>query len=69
MLDPIFNPLGNEEQPETITGVLLMFYYRPTLEWAFQDILSLRDVASLGILRELHRWGAHAMVITVESKI
>jgi len=50
---------------ETITGVLLMFYYRPTLEWAFQDILLLRDVNTLGIMREIHRWGAHAMVITV----
>jgi quinol-cytochrome oxidoreductase complex cytochrome b subunit len=35
------------------------------LEWAYSDILSLRDVTSLGIFRELHRWGAHAMVITV----
>jgi cytochrome b6 len=50
---------------ETITGVLLMFYYRPTIEWAYNDILALRDVTSLGILRELHRWGAHAMVIVV----
>jgi quinol-cytochrome oxidoreductase complex cytochrome b subunit len=50
---------------ETVTGVLLMFYYRPTLEWAYQDILALRDVATLGVLRELHRWGAHAMVITI----
>src|SRR3989442_9937430 len=49
----------------TITGVLLMFYYRPTLEHAYNDILLLRDVATLGILRELHRWGAHAMVITI----
>src|SRR4030095_9457125 len=49
----------------TITGVLLMFYYRPTLEHAYNDILILRDVATLGILRELHRWGAHAMVITI----
>src|SRR6185295_12492470 len=24
---------------ETITGVLLMFYYRPTIEWAYNDIL------------------------------
>src|SRR6184192_1763370 len=39
---------------ETITGVLLMFYYRPTLEHAYN-----------GILREIHRWGAHAMVITI----
>ena len=25
----------------------------------------LRDTCTLGILRELHRWGAHAMVITI----
>ena len=50
---------------ETVTGVLLMFYYRPTTEWAYQDIQNLRDATSFGILRELHRWGAHAMVITV----
>jgi quinol-cytochrome oxidoreductase complex cytochrome b subunit len=50
---------------ETITGVLLMFYYRPTLEWAYNDMLALRDVVSWGVLREIHRWGAHAMVITV----
>lgn len=50
---------------ETITGVLLMFYYRPTLEWAYNDMLALRDTVSLGVLREVHRWAAHAMVITV----
>jgi len=50
---------------ETITGVLLMFYYRPTLEWAYNDMLALRDVVSLGVLREVHRLGAHAMVIAV----
>ena len=33
---------------ETVTGVLLMFYYRPTLEWAYTDILALRDVTSPG---------------------
>ena len=43
---------------EVVTGVLLMFYYRPTLEHAYNDILALRDVTTLGILRELHRWGA-----------
>src|SRR5271167_3965352 len=50
---------------ETVTGVLLMFYYRPTLEHAYNDILQLRDVTTLGVMRELHRWGAHAMVITI----
>src|SRR5437868_6951763 len=27
---------------ETVTGVLLMFYYRPTLEHAYNDILAVR---------------------------
>ena len=54
---------------ETVTGVLLMFYYRPTLEWAYNDILALRDVtiagdlaraASLGCARDGdHRLAAH----------
>ncbi len=50
---------------ETITGVLLMFAYRPTVQWAYRDMLDLRNVVPLGLLRELHRWGAHAMVIAV----
>ncbi len=50
---------------ETVTGALLMFYYRPTIELAYNDILALRDVTSLGILRELHRWAGHLMVIAV----
>ena len=49
----------------TFTGLLLMFYYRPTLEYAYADIVGLREHVPLGIMRELHRWGAHAMVITV----
>ena len=50
---------------ETITGILLMFYYRPTGGDAYNDITALRDHLPLGIMRELHRWGAHAMVVTV----
>ena len=50
---------------ETVTGVLLMFYYRPTVQWAYHDMLDLRDVVSLGVLREMHRWAGHAMVIAV----
>ena len=49
----------------TFTGLLLMFYYRPTLEYAYNDIVGLREHVPLGIMREMHRWGAHAMVITV----
>ncbi|MFM8312858.1 MAG: cytochrome b N-terminal domain-containing protein, partial [Deltaproteobacteria bacterium] len=50
---------------ETVTGVLLMFYYRPTAEFAYMDIIALREHVPIGIMREVHRWGAHSMVITV----
>jgi len=50
---------------ETITGLLLMFYYRPTAEYAYRDILGLREHVALGLMREMHRWAAHMMVITV----
>ena len=50
---------------ETITGVLLMFYYRPTADYAYADMIALREHVPIGIMREVHRWGAHAMVITV----
>lgn len=48
-----------------ITGILLMFYYRPTVEYAYTDIIDLRETVPLGLMREIHRWGAHLMVITV----
>jgi quinol-cytochrome oxidoreductase complex cytochrome b subunit len=50
---------------ETVTGVLLMFYYRPTVEYAYNDIVDLAAQVPLGITREIHRWGAHLMVILV----
>ena len=50
---------------EVITGVLLMFYYRPVAEFAYKDMQALRACVSFGLLREMHRWGAHAMIITV----
>ena len=50
---------------ETITGLLLMFYYRPTPEYAHSDMVYLRADVPVGITREVHRWAAHAMVITV----
>ncbi|HEX9136831.1 MAG TPA: cytochrome b N-terminal domain-containing protein, partial [Nitrospirota bacterium] len=50
----------------TFTGVLLMFYYHPTKGQAFRDILYLEaDVPFGKLLRNMHRWAAHLMVITV----
>jgi quinol-cytochrome oxidoreductase complex cytochrome b subunit len=51
---------------EVVTGILLMFYYRPVTEYAYLDIKFLQFDVPFGILlRNLHRWGAHAMVFTV----
>ena len=50
----------------TITGVFLMFYYHPTKGQAYQDIMYLHnDVPFGGLLRNMHRWAAHLMIITV----
>ena len=40
----------------TITGILLMFYYRPTVEYAFTDIIDLSEQVPLGIMRLLTLW-------------
>ena len=50
----------------TITGIFLMFYYRPTSPQAYFDIQALAtDVAFGQLVRNMHRWGAHIMVLTV----
>ena len=48
------------------TGVILMFYYRPVGEYAFPDIQYLEFDIPFGMLmRNMHRWAAHGMVILV----
>jgi cytochrome b6 len=50
----------------TFTGVLLMFYYHPTKVQAYRDIAYLSSSVPFGsLLRNMHRWAAHLMVITV----
>ena len=50
----------------TLTGVLLMFYYIPSIDQAWQTMNLLKTEQPFGwFLRSLHRWSAHAMVITV----
>src|SRR5438105_1806116 len=46
----------------TVTGIVLMFYYRPTVDLAYQDMKDLEFVVSLGrFVRNMHRWSAHLM--------
>lgn len=49
-----------------VTGFLLMFYYVPSTDRAYQDMLTLRNDLAYGwFIRNMHRWGAHFMVAIV----
>ena len=50
----------------TITGIYLMFFYRPSDIEVYSDMQRIHTQVSFGLLvRNLHRWGAHLMVISV----
>jgi hypothetical protein len=50
----------------TLTGVLLMFYYIPSVDQAYQTMHDIQELQPFGFLmRNIHRYAAHAMVITV----
>jgi quinol-cytochrome oxidoreductase complex cytochrome b subunit len=45
------------------SGLLVMFYYTPSTALAYQNMKDLEYVVSFGVvLRNVHRWSAHAMV-------
>jgi len=48
------------------TGTLLMFYYVPSVDQAYNSMKDLEFVVTAGqVLRNMHRWAAHLMVIFV----
>jgi quinol-cytochrome oxidoreductase complex cytochrome b subunit len=50
----------------TVTGVYLMFFYVPSITRAFQDIQTIENSVAFGsLIRNMHRWAAHLMVLTV----
>lgn len=50
----------------TVTGIYLMFFYRPSTEVVYSDMVGLHTSVAFGqLVRNLHRWSAHLMVITV----
>ena len=50
----------------TVTGIFLMFFYRPTEAQAWNDIRTLHTAVTFGLLvRNMHRWAAHLMVLSV----
>ncbi len=49
-----------------VSGVLLMFYYKPYPEAAYQSIKDIHFVVPTGrFIRNIHRWSANVMVVTV----
>lgn len=49
-----------------ITGVLLMFYYKPYPDVAYDSIKDIHFVVPTGrFIRNIHRWAANVMVVTV----
>ena len=50
----------------TVTGVLLMIYYKPSTDLAYQSIKDIHYVVPTGrFIRNIHRWASQLMVITV----
>ncbi|MGH2356787.1 MAG: DUF4405 domain-containing protein, partial [Candidatus Limnocylindria bacterium] len=50
----------------TVTGVYLMFFYVPSVARAYQDIQLIENSVAFGsFVRNMHRWAAHLMVLTV----
>jgi quinol-cytochrome oxidoreductase complex cytochrome b subunit len=49
-----------------VTGILLMFYYKPYPDVAYESIKDIHFVVPTGrFMRNIHRWAANVMVITV----
>ncbi len=54
----------------TVTGIFLMFFYRPAADiasaQAYADMENIRNGVVFGdMVRNIHRWGAHLMTFTV----
>jgi quinol-cytochrome oxidoreductase complex cytochrome b subunit len=49
-----------------VSGLILMFFYTPYPEVAYRSMKDIDHVVSFGwLLRNIHRWSAHLMVISV----
>lgn len=49
-----------------VTGVLLMFYYKPYPDVAYQSMKDIHFIVPTGrYMRNIHRWAANVMVVTV----
>ncbi len=47
------------------SGLGLLFHYRPLVAAAYPSMTDLAEASRFGFLRELHRWSAHLLIVTV----
>lgn len=51
---------------EITTGILLMVYYRPTADEAYESVLYILNDVQLGwVIHGIHRWGAQLLILLV----
>lgn len=51
---------------QVVTGILLMFYYQPTPEHAYESILFIMNEVRFGwLIRSIHSWAANFMIATL----
>ncbi|MDX1673777.1 MAG: cytochrome bc complex cytochrome b subunit [Longimicrobiales bacterium] len=51
---------------QVATGIMLLFYYRPSAEGAFESVQFLMAEVEFGwLIRSIHSWGANLMVLTL----
>ena len=49
---------------QIVTGILMMFYYAPTVDHAWQSIRYIMEDVDYGwLIRGIHHWGSSAMVV------
>jgi cytochrome b6 len=51
---------------QVVTGVLLLFYYRPSAEEAYESVQFLMAEVEFGwLIRSIHAWSANLMILTL----
>ncbi len=51
---------------QAVTGVLLLMYYRPTVDEAYKSVVEVTNIVPFGwLIRGIHHWAANIMILTV----
>jgi len=51
---------------QVVTGILLLMYYRPTVDQAYKSIVEISNIVPYGwLIRGMHHWAANLMIVTL----